>query len=70
MQKESARERNGGEARTAGRCLRCGGEIFQGEPAYLLDGGYLCPECLPDAARCWLAGRLTVAGSGEEGEGA
>jgi hypothetical protein len=55
------------EPRVAGRCARCGREIYAGEAAYRLACGWLCPECLPEAARCWLAGYLAVAGErGEE----
>jgi len=62
------RETRPPEPRVAGRCVRCGGEIYEGEAAYRLAGGWLCPECLPDAARCCLAGLLEVAGErgGEE----
>jgi len=53
------------EQRPAGRCRRCGGEIYAGESYYRTAEGWLCRECLPEAARCWMAGALAVAGEAE-----
>lgn len=32
-------------------CAQCGGELYGNEPAYAIDGEYICEECLTDYAR-------------------
>ena len=32
-------------------CDECGGDIYDGEECWCVDGAYICPDCLADFAR-------------------
>ena len=36
-------------------CDHCGGEIYEGEEYYYIDGQYICEDCLSDFAEKYFA---------------
>lgn len=39
------------ESKPVGWCDLCGGELYQGERCYRMDGGRICTDCLEFYAR-------------------
>ena len=46
----------------AGSCSRCGGELFSGQPCWLLWGGVLCRDCAVETVLAELASRRCTVG--------
>ena len=49
------------QERPAGRCGRCGGEVYRGERVYRWRGEKLCLECFQDAVCSLVQGDPTLA---------
>lgn len=49
------------EDKIYGHCDFCGGEIYEGDTIYVIDGQYIHEDCLEDFARGYFADCLTEA---------
>ena len=49
------------EDKIYGLCYFCGGEIYEGDTVYVIDGQYIHEDCLEDFARGYFADCLTEA---------
>ena len=58
------REEDG--SRVLAECSLCGGELYEGEKCYVINGEVICGDCLEEYARQVFAGFARYAGEEEQ----